>query len=128
MAKPATTTNAFDPEIVNAALHKIDGFFADLASERGASMSRCRNIRESISNVYKEAKAQGIPTKELRTLVKIRANEASNQRLYEELETDQQATLAMLASTELVRDLPLWRAAAVDVSQKQSQPKPMFNS
>lgn len=127
MAKPANATNTFDPEIVNPILGKIDGYFADLASERGASMSRCRNIRESISNVYKEAKAVGIPTKELRTLVKIRSNEAANQRLYEELETDQQVTLAMLASTEKVKDLPLWRAAADEVSQKKQHPTAMFN-
>ncbi|WP_156908893.1 GapR family DNA-binding domain-containing protein [Bradyrhizobium murdochi] len=40
------------------------------ASERGSSMARCRNIRESINNVFKEAKARGILTKELRALVK----------------------------------------------------------
>lgn len=133
MAKPATSTNNFDPVIVNELLDKIDGFHADLGSERGASMSRCRNIRESISNVFKEAKAQGIPTKELRTLVKIRINEATNQKLYEELESDQQATLAMLAATERVKDLPLWRSAedrkpipGVDVVRTGEHPDPMF--
>ncbi|WP_166304232.1 GapR family DNA-binding domain-containing protein [Bradyrhizobium sp. 2S1] len=95
-------------------LGKIDGYEADLASERGSSMARCRNIRESINNVLKEAKARGIPTKELRALVKIRKNENKNKEIYEELEQDQQQILSMLATAEGVKDLPLWRAAAMN--------------
>jgi uncharacterized protein (UPF0335 family) len=114
MAKPAATTNDFEPEVVQEMLGKIDGYEADLASERGSSMKRCRNIRESISNVYKEAKTRGIPTKELRSLVKIRKNEAKNRQIYDELEADQQAILSMLATAEGVKDLPLWRAATMN--------------
>lgn len=135
MAKPATASNSFDPVIVNALLGKIDSFHADLASERGASMSRCRNIRESISNVYKEGKAQGIPSKELRTLVKIRLHEQASSKLYEELEQDQQEILALLAATEKVQDLPLWRSASdrkpipgVDVVRTGEHPEPMFDN
>jgi uncharacterized protein (UPF0335 family) len=117
MAKPAkSTVNDFEPEVVQEVLGKIDGYEADLASERGSSMARCRNIRESISNVYKEAKARGIPTKELRSLVKIRKNEQKNRQIYEDLEADQQAILSMLATAEGVKDLPLWRAAAANVA------------
>ncbi|TAI59989.1 GapR family DNA-binding domain-containing protein, partial [Bradyrhizobium sp. Leo170] len=64
--------------------------------------------------VYKEAKARGVPTKELRSLVKIRDNEQKNREIYEELEADQQQVLAMLAVAEGVKDLPLWRAAAMN--------------
>lgn len=113
MAKAANTTNDFEPEIVQELLGKIDGYHADLASERGTFMKTCRSIRESISNVYTEAKARGIPEKELRSLVKIRLNEAKNRKIYEELEADQQLTLSMLATAEGVKDLPLWRAAAM---------------
>jgi uncharacterized protein (UPF0335 family) len=118
MAKAANsttvTTNDFDPEVVQEVLAKIDGYEADLASERGSSMVRCRNIRESIHNVFKEAKARGIPTKELRALCKIRKNENKNREIYEELEQDQQHILSMLATAEGVKDLPLWRAAAMN--------------
>ena len=113
MAK-AATANGFDQKEVNRILNKIDGFNADLLSERGAYMQQCRNIRESITAVYDEAKALGIPKKELRTLVKIRDNEAKNQKLYDELEADQQQTLQMLAACEQVKDLPLWKAAAAN--------------
>lgn len=115
MAKQAAQqTNDFDAEVVQEVLGKIDGYEADLASERGSSMARCRNIRESINNVLKEAKARGIPTKELRALVKIRKNENKNKEIYEELEQDQQQILSMLATAEGVKDLPLWRAAAMN--------------
>lgn len=118
MAKQAAQqTNEFDPEVVQEVLAKIDSFESDLASERGSSMARCRNIRESIQNVFKEAKARGVPTKELRALCKIRKNENRNKEIYDELEQDQQQVLSMLATAEGVKDLPLWRAAAMDAAK-----------
>jgi hypothetical protein len=134
MAKPAHASNDFDPTIVNALLGKIDGFEVDLMSERGSYMSKCRNIRENIKGVYDDAKTQGIPTKELKTLVKIRKNERKNIEMYNDLEADQQHALAMLAATEKVKDLPLWRVAAdrkpvpgVDVARTGEHPDPMFD-
>ena len=111
MAKPATQSNSYDPEIVNGLLGKIDIFDADLLSERGSYMAKCRSIRDSIQAVYEEAKAVGIPRKELSTLVKIRKNEAKNLALFNDLEADQRHNLALLAATEKVKDLPLWRAS-----------------
>lgn len=133
MAKPATASNGFDAETVNRMLGKIDGFDADLDSERGSYMKKCRNIREHITAVYEEAKGLGIPQKELRTLIKIRKGEASNARLYAELENDQQHVLKMLAATEKVADLPLWRAAikpipGVDVAKSGQTSNPMFDA
>ncbi len=134
MAKPAHATNDFDPKVVNGLLGKIDGFDVDLMSERSSYMSKCRNIRESIKAVYDEAKVQGVPGKELRVLVKIRSNERKNAALYGELEADQQQTLAMLAATEKVADLPLWRSAkerkpipGVDVARTGEHSDPMFD-
>ncbi|TAI59830.1 GapR family DNA-binding domain-containing protein, partial [Bradyrhizobium sp. Leo170] len=69
--------------------------------------------------VYKEAKARGVPTKELRSLVKIRDNEQKNREIYEELEADQQQVLAMLAVAEGVKDLPLWRAASAAAAESR---------
>lgn len=133
MAKPANASNQYDPDVVNSLLKKIDGFDDDLASEKGSYMSRCRNLRESIKAVYDEAKTQGVPQKELRVLVKIRKHEKSATKLYNELENDQQINLAMLAATEAVADLPLWRSAkdrkpvpGVDVDAPKHKP-PMFN-
>jgi hypothetical protein len=136
MAKPATASNNFDPEVVNALLGKIDTYDADLMSERGSYMSKCRSIRDSIQSVYDEAKAAGIPKKELGTLVKIRKNEKKNLALYNDLESDQQHVLAMLAATERVADLPLWRSAkerrgpvpGQDVARTAAgEPEPMWS-
>ncbi|UQR66189.1 DUF2312 domain-containing protein [Bradyrhizobium sp. C-145] len=117
MAKQAAQqTNEFDPEVVQEVLGKIDGFEDALVKRHSSYMSDCRNIREDIRNVYKEAKARGIPSKELRTLVKIRKNETKNKQLYDDLEIDQQQVLSMLATAEGVKDLPLWRAAAMQAA------------
>jgi len=119
MAKPANTTiNSFDAELVQSILAKIDRYEADLLSERGESMAACRNIRDSIRGVYEDAKAQGIPTKELRALWKISKYEAKNKQIYAELERDQQEVLSMLATAEGVKDLPLWRAAAMHAMEE----------
>lgn len=136
MAKPATASNAFDPDTVNNLLGKIDNYDVELLSERGSYMSKCRVLREGIENVFEEAKAKGIPTKELKILVKIRKKESEAKKLYLDLESDQQQTLAMLAATEKVADLPLWRSAkarsprpvpGVDVVRSGEHPEPMFD-
>lgn len=132
MAKPAHTSNQYDPAVVSNLLGKIDGYHGDLDSMKGSYMASCRNVRESIKAVYDEAKAQGVPQKELRVLVKIRMHEKASTKLYHELEHDQQTNLKMLAATEKVMDLPLWRASAehgtgIDDTGAMKVAKPMFN-
>lgn len=131
MAKPATASNQFDPDVVNNLLGKIDGYDGDLDSERGSYMKKCRDIRERIAAVYEEAKAHGVPQKELRTLVKIRTHEKASKKLFLELEHDQQEALKLLAATEKVKDLPLWRSAEergthTDDTGATQHAKPMF--
>jgi len=137
MAKPAHASNSFDPHVVNSLLRKLDNYDAELLSERGSYMSKCRNIRENMKAVFDEAKAGGIPTKELRTLIKIRSGERKNVELYNNLEADQQEALRMLAATENVADLPLWRQAreqwksvpGIDVARHAAgeHPEPMWD-
>lgn len=133
MAKPATASNQFDPDVVNNLLGKIDGYDADLDSEKGSYMKKCRDIRERMNAVFEEAKAHGVPQKELRVLVKIRKHEKSSKKLFLELEHDQQEALKLLAATEKVKDLPLWRAAFedrgthTDDTGATQHAKPMFD-
>lgn len=133
MAKPAHATNQYDRTVLNSLLKKVDGFHADLESERGTYMQKCRNIRESIQAVYEEAKAAGVPGKELRTWVRIRINEARSKKLFDELERDQQINLQLIAeATEKVADLPLWRHVAeqgttTDDTGALKHARPMFN-
>jgi hypothetical protein len=43
------------------------------------------------------------------------------------VEADLQTTLAMLAATEKVKDLPLWRSVVKDDELPPQLPAPMFN-
>lgn len=116
MAKPAseaaTVRNGFDTDTVRKIVARIDRLYADLDSERGESMARCKVIRDDIAEVYKEAENKGLPRKELKTVVKLRRFEQKAKRAYEELELDQRANFEMLIAAGGVDDLPLWRAAA----------------
>ncbi|PYF05005.1 hypothetical protein BJ122_102231 [Rhodopseudomonas faecalis] len=112
MAKPAAASNSYDPELVKSLVNKIEGYVVDLNSERGKYMKACRSIRESISGVYQEAKARGIPKKELRIMIDTRAKLAAARATIEELERDQQETILMLAEAfGEAADLPLFKAA-----------------
>lgn len=97
MAKPAKQTNDFESAVVQRLLSKLDGYDGDLASEKGSYMNRCRTIRDAIAGVYDEAKAQGVPKRELKILKKIRDHDKAQQKLITELEPEDRETLAMLA-------------------------------
>lgn len=93
MAKPARASdvlsNGYDGEKIKAYVEKIEAYFAEMESSKGAHMKRCREIRDSIDVVYEEAKALGIPKKALRTHVKLRQLEAKKEQLVEKLGDDE---------------------------------------
>lgn len=94
MAKRATAAdaakgNGYDGEKLKAYVEKIEAYFAEMESSKGAHMKRCREIRDSIDVVYEEAKALGIPKKALRTHVKLRQLEAKKEQLVEKLADDE---------------------------------------
>lgn len=112
MAKPANTPNTYDPDVVKNLVSRIEGYHTDLASERGAYMNRCRSIREDIDGVLEEAKARGVPKKELRTLVRARQKLEAARRVIDELEPEQRTTVEMLAEAfGDAQDLPLFKSA-----------------
>jgi uncharacterized protein (UPF0335 family) len=98
MAKKAAAAggNGFDPNKVREYVNQIEGHLSDLLSEQGAYMARCRGIRESITGVYDDAKASGIPRQELKVLIKTRELERKAIQLREDMEADQQGTFDML--------------------------------
>ena len=111
MAKPADSTNAFDPKVVQNLVNKIDKLFSDIDSERGRYMKRCRDIRESIQAVYDEGKARNIPKKELRVFVTARIKLEKARKVLEDLEADQRETVEMLAEAfGDAADLPLFQS------------------
>lgn len=76
---------------------RIEENLADLLSERGGYMQRCRVIREAITGIYDEAKDAGIPKKELRALIRTRELERKIEQTRADLEADEQATFEQLA-------------------------------
>ena len=74
MAKQATpaATNGFDRDKVKGFVNRINNLKEDLEKERGASMRRCKDIREDIKGVFAEAKDVNIPVKPLKAVIKAR--------------------------------------------------------
>jgi chorismate mutase len=96
MAKDARSSNGYDPEKLQEVVGKIDGCLDDLLSERGSYMAKCRVIRKGMAAVFDEAKAAGIPTKELRLKIKNREREAKIKESIAELENDEKANYDMI--------------------------------
>ncbi len=109
MAKPAEATNTFESAVVKSLTGKIDGYHADLESERGSYMRKCRGIRESITAAYDEAKARGIPKKEFRAFITGRQKLEKARKVLADLEPEQRETVEMLAEAfGDAADLPLF--------------------
>lgn len=111
MAKSATHSNDFDPAFVNSVLAQLDAKDFELSSEQGSYRARRGAIQDEIKSIYDLAKGHGVPTIALKALMTIRRNERKNVQIFTNLEADSQETLARLAATEKVKDLPLWRSA-----------------
>jgi hypothetical protein len=111
MAKPADAKNTFDPAVVKSLVGKIEGYFDDIESERGSYMRRCRSIRESITAVYDEAKARGVPRKELRAFIKGRQRLEKARKVLADLEAEERETVELLAEAfGDAADLPLFES------------------
>lgn len=97
MARHATdNSNAPDDADVQAAVKHIEERFADLASERGVYMQKCKRIREGMANDYDTAANRGINKKLLKKIIRERDLERKIAALTEDLEPDEQSELEML--------------------------------
>jgi uncharacterized protein (UPF0335 family) len=89
-------TNGFNEQQVKGIVGRIEQHLADLLSERGAYMNRCRGIREGITAAYDDAKAHGIPKKELKALIRTRELERKIEQTRDDLENDERETFEQL--------------------------------
>lgn len=111
MAKQATT-NTPDADHVKNAVLQIEQQLANLASERGVYMQKCKKIRDVMGQNYDTAVERGISKKLLKTIVKERELERRIDGLTADLEPDERTELEMLV--EKLGDfgsLPLGKAA-----------------
>ncbi|MCI0598732.1 MAG: hypothetical protein L0Y60_04295 [Beijerinckiaceae bacterium] len=65
-------TNGFDPDRVKGFVADIEAEFDNLASEKDAYMERAKVIRGRIDDIYKTAKALGVPRGPLKAVIKER--------------------------------------------------------
>jgi hypothetical protein len=97
MAKRANAnTNAPSEDDVQAAVANIEQCYADLASERGIYMSKCKRIRETMSGDYDSAGEKGISKKLLKLIIKERELDRKIAGLTDDLEADQVSEIEML--------------------------------
>ena len=82
----AKQTNGFNPERIRGFVSEIEQEFDKLASEKGAFMERCKVIRSRIDDVYKSAKAVGVPKTPLKAVVKTRKLERDLKDIRDDLE------------------------------------------
>jgi hypothetical protein len=97
MARQATeNTNAPDEADVQKAVADIESCHADLLSERGIYMQKCKKIRDAMAVDYEQAADHGISKKLLKTIIKERELERKIAGLTDELEYDEQREREML--------------------------------
>ena len=120
MARKANeSTNAPAEEDVQAALRNIEDRYADLASERGVYMQKCKRIREGMSDDYDRASDKGISKKLLKKIVKEREYERKIDALTIDLEPDERSELEMLVEKlGEFANTPLGKAAMAQADGK----------
>lgn len=111
-ADASKTGNGYDGDKLRGYIGKIEELFADMESEKGAYMSRCKSIRGSMDVVFEEAKALGIPKKVLKAHVDLRLLEVKKRKVVEKLGDDDAETFeAMADALGDFATLPLGQAA-----------------
>lgn len=78
--------NGFDPDQVKSFVADIEAEFDKLASETGAYMNRAKVIRGRIDDVYKSAKAMGVPKAPLKAVIKARELERKLKNIPDDFE------------------------------------------
>lgn len=133
MAKKAKDVSnqlqGYDPGLVQGLLKRLEGCAAELLSERGSYMKKCRDLRETMAGIYEEATARGVPGKALKKLFKAQEALAKVTADIEELEDEaREAVLGIAQAGEVKPVLDLFGFAAgtpdanvVDLNAKRTR-------
>jgi uncharacterized protein (UPF0335 family) len=105
--------NGPTPEETEEVVHAIEGYMADLQSEKALYMSRCKPLHEAIKDTIEDAvKVKGFDKKALKIGVKQREYLRKMEKLENELDEVTQTALDRLqANLGTFADSPLGRAA-----------------
>jgi uncharacterized protein (UPF0335 family) len=117
--------NQIDAKKLKDFVGKIDQLDEAQLSERGKFMERCRRIKEQKDVVFDEAKNAGIPSKELKRVIKARALERQADALFNELEPDEQENFEAMrvALGDWDNETPLGRFANANAPGKSQADK-----
>jgi hypothetical protein len=118
------TSNGPNQEETEAVVAQIEGYMADLQSEKALYMSRCKPLHEAIKDTIEDAvKTKGFDKKALRIGVKQREYLRKMEKLENELDQVTQNALDRLqAHLGTFADSPLGKAA-MDAARDASTPK-----
>jgi uncharacterized protein (UPF0335 family) len=93
-------------------LKRVEGVLDDLASLKGKYMADAKALRGDIKEIYKDAKAEDVPVRALKGLVKYRELERKQNALADELEDeDADAFETLVEALGAFGDTPLGQAA-----------------
>ncbi len=88
--------NVPKPEQIQDAIKRVMNVEAELASMKGEYMSACKDRREDIKSIYKDAKADGIDTRALKAKIKIMKHEQKIEEVKVGLDGDQYTMLEII--------------------------------
>jgi hypothetical protein len=117
MAKPkdadGDTTLEMKASVVKTFVRRIEEVLDEKTSAKGSFMQRQAKLNERMNAIYDEGSRKGIPSKPLRTAIKIRARARKAQETLDECEADERAVVqTILELNDDPKDLPLFRAAS----------------
>lgn len=76
MEAPRIISNGIDPDLAFAAIHEVEKFDAELETEKGAYMARCKSIKERRKSKIEEYRDLGLSKRDISDTLKIRKLEA----------------------------------------------------
>lgn len=104
--------NGYDAKAVKSFIERVESIHAEIESEKGTYMRKCKELREDIASVLDEGKDAGIPKKLLKAHIELRKLELRKESIVENLSDDDASDFEVMADAlgEFAK-LPLGMAA-----------------
>jgi uncharacterized protein (UPF0335 family) len=99
---------------------RVERIVAEMESDKGTYMAKCKANRERIKEVLTEAKDRGLPVKPMKGIIKHRSLERKKQKIAAALDIDEQAIYAQLVDALGELGAAAARAAGFNFAADQS--------
>ena len=111
--------NSYQPRDVETVVDEIEHEFREIDRLNQENASRVATVKQKIAGIYKRAKNLGIPKTPLKTQIELRKIERKKAEIIQELDDEDQATLAEFA--ELFGGTPLGDAALKEAQERREK-------